>query len=261
MRLLLLAYASLTLVASSFGDNLQPMLSVPAEVVVNDTFDRPHKLDKAVWQQRQGTLWAIEDGVLRGRESSADYQAKKSHHRGLEPRLSMPTTPDEFAARFSVRFLNGTANAIVPFVEFGHHVCRVRFHENGLELLAEGESLIVARTKELTYEPGHWYHCLAELKDGHFVMQIADGPTLYAFHESFKQPPTSGGKGFGVAGPQHGQVEINNLEIRHIRNRDARGWEQAKAGLATIKPIVIEKKRQQFLAKQKASQKQKDGGK
>lgn len=242
-----------TMSANIAAAELKPLLSIPAASAVADNFDKPHKLDKAIWQQRQGTRWAIEDGVLRGRESSAEYQASKSHHRGFEPRISVPATPDEFAASFSVRFDGDEINTIVPFVEFGHHVCRVRFHAKGLEVLAEGESLIVAKTDEISYEPGRWYQCLAEMKDGHFVMQIENGPTLYAFHESFEEPPSSGGNGLGVAGPKHGTVELDNVNIRHVRQRKQLGWEKTVDGFQTTEPIVIEKARKTFLKKQKAA--------
>lgn len=239
--------------ANAAAAELEPLLTIPAESAVADNFDTAHKLDKAIWQQRQGTRWAIEDGVLRGRESSAEYQASNSHHRGFEPRISVPATPDEFAASFSVRFEGDEINAIVPFVEFGHHVCRVRFHAQGLEVLAEGESLVVAKTDNISYEPGRWYHCLAETKDGHFVMQIQNGPTLYAFHESFKNPPSSGGNGLGVAGPKHGIVELDNIDIRNVRQRKQLGWQKTVDGFQTIEPIVIEKARKKFLQKQKAA--------
>jgi hypothetical protein len=52
---------------------------------------------------------------------------QKTHHRGLEPRLSIPATPPECVAQFSICFLDGEETTIVPFVDFGHHIVRLRF--------------------------------------------------------------------------------------------------------------------------------------
>jgi hypothetical protein len=60
--------------------NLKPMMAVPDAVVLKDDFSRSHALQKGVWQTRQGTRWSIEDGVLRGQQSSPEYQAKKKDH-------------------------------------------------------------------------------------------------------------------------------------------------------------------------------------
>lgn len=239
---------------NSLQAELKPLMTVPAEVVVADDFEKPHKLDKAVWQRRQGTVWGIEDGVLRGKESPAEYQASRTHHQGFAPRISIPATPANFVASFSVRFDGGKEDAIVPFVEFGHHVCRVRFHSKGLELLAEGESVILAATDKIRYEPGRWYHCLAEMKNGHFVLQIEDGPTLYAYRKSFAEVPLSGGNGIGVAGPQHGTVEIDNLSIRNVKAQLAESWSATLKALPQSEPVVIPAKRKKFEEKQAAAE-------
>ena len=86
---------------------------------VYQNFSQAKPLEKTVWQSRQGTRWAIEDGVLRGRESSPEFQSNRKDHFGYEPRLSIPVTPAEFVAEFSFRFVGGDETAIVPFIEFG----------------------------------------------------------------------------------------------------------------------------------------------
>ena len=181
---------------------LKPILTVPDRTVLQSDFSKSKPLEKGTWQARQGTRWAIEDGVLRGRQSSPEYQAKKKDHFGYEARLSLPATPKQFAAKFSFRFIEGQETAIVPFIEFGHHVCRVRFSKNGAWLLSDGETMRLAEAKTFVWESGKWYHAMAEMKGNEFVMQIADGPTIYGQRDSFAKPPGSGGVGFGVAGPR-----------------------------------------------------------
>tara|TARA_R110002049_G_scaffold72490_2_gene187205 strand:+ start:238421 stop:239176 length:756 start_codon:yes stop_codon:yes gene_type:complete len=218
---------------------LKPILAIPGRVVLEEGFsDAGMEVSKDVWLTRQGTRWAVEDGVLQGRESSAEFQAARKHHFGYEPRLSIPVTPQEFVAEFSFRFIDGEETAIVPFVEFGHHVCRIRFSREGASLIADHESLKLDESTDFVWQSGKWYHALAEMKDGQFVMQIAGGPTLAASHPSFRQPPSSGGNGIGFAGPKHGRVELDNIKIATAE--DIRpDWKAAAARLGTFVPVRI----------------------
>lgn len=45
--------------------DLKPLLVIPDKVVLAEDFSKPKPLQKGIWQTRQGTRWAIEDGVLR----------------------------------------------------------------------------------------------------------------------------------------------------------------------------------------------------
>jgi len=230
----ILLLASLAPVSAA---DLKPLMAKRGRIVLEDDFSAKGKVDKANWLSRQGTRWEKADGVLRGIQSSPEYQAKKSHHRGLEPRTSVPKTPAEFVIKFSVRFLEGEENSIVPFVEFGHHVCRLKFSSTaGLSLIADGETVKLAEAKKFRYEPGKWYHAFAEMKCGEFVIQFVDGPTLYAKHKSFAQPPSSGGNGLGIAGPRRGTVEIDNLSIWKAGAMMQPGWAKTRAGLPKFTP-------------------------
>lgn len=227
------------------GGDLKPLLVVPDSAVVENDFSEPGKLEKTAWSQRQHTRWEInaEDGVLFGQPSTDEFQASVKHHKGYEPRLSVPLTPAEFAASFSIRFNGGEETAVCPFVEFGHHVCRLKFSgENGLQLLAEGESLIVAEAKDYKPKPGKWIHVLAEMKGEEFVVQFESGPTLYAKRASFAKPVSSGGDGFGVAGTKGGTVEIDNLTLWSIKQEANAGWEKQRALFPTFEPVPTGKK-------------------
>jgi hypothetical protein len=218
---------------------LKPRLAVPGKIVLQNNFSQERPLNKDVWQSRQGTRWSIEEGVLRGRESSAEFQAKRKHHFGYEPRLSIPVTPAEFVVKFSFRFTGGDETAIVPFIEFGHHVCRVRFNKNGVSLLSDGETMKLAEARGFVWESGKWYHALAEMKNSEFLIQVAGGPTLYGQRESFARKPTSGGNGFGIAGPKHGVVEIDNLTISTVKATTQPNWESHKSTLPEFRAIQI----------------------
>lgn len=222
---------------------LRPLMVVPDRVILQDDFSKPGPLNKAQWQARQGTQWAVEDGVLRGRPSTAEYQAAKADHAGKEPRIASPTMPQDFAAQFSVRFSGGAETALVPLVEFGHHVCRVRFSEKITELLCAHDTLRVDEAKGFKYRPGTWYHLLAERLGDEVVVQIAGGPTLHAKHESIAEKPASGANGLGVAGPRDGMVEIDHVVISSVKPAPQPGWAAKRKSLPTYPPVTLEKKR------------------
>lgn len=237
---------SLTLAIPAFSagnHKLKPLLNQAKAIALESDFSKSAPLEKGVWLQRQGTRWSIEGGVLRGIPSSAEYQESKPDHKGYEPRLSVPATPAEFIAEFSVRFTEGEETAIVPFVEFGHHVARVKFSENGVSLIADGDSVKLDEAKNFKYVPGKWYHILAELRGEEFVFQFADGPTLYAKHPCFALPVTSGGNGLGITGPKGGLVEVDNLKLWSIKDKQQSGWAKRRAAFPYFKPVILKEKK------------------
>ena len=240
---LLVSFCSLNKVIAD--NQLEPLMAVPDQVALEQDFETPFDLkkEKETWIQRQATRWAVEDGVLRGQPSSAENQAAKSHHKGLEARLSIPATPPQCIAKFSIRFLEGEETAIVPFVEFGHHIIRVRFNsEEGVTLLADYESMKIAEDKDFVYQPGEWIHMLAELKGEEFVVQIQDGPTLYGKHPIMPSPAPSGGNGFGTAGLRGGKVEIDNLTLWTVKKEAQPGWEARRAEFPAFEPFQVREK-------------------
>ncbi len=218
------ALALLALVPAALAADLKPMMAVPDQVVLQNDFSKPGPLNKQHWTPRQGTQWKIAEGVLRGSPSTAEYQAKKKDHKGYEPRLSSPATPAQFIAQFSIRFSGGTETAIVPFIEFGHHVCRLHLTKDGTQVLADGESVMVAESRDLKYEPGRWYHILAELKGEEVVIQFEDGPTLHASHPCFAKPAPGGGGGLGLAGPKDGVAELDDVTLWTLKTDPQPGW-------------------------------------
>ncbi len=241
----LLLFASLTADLSYAGENhLNPVMVVPDGIVFQSDFSESKSLNKKKWSRRQGTQWSITDGVLRGKPSTAEYQAKKADHKGYEARISAPMTPPQFVAKFSIRFIDGAETKIVPFIEFGHHVCRIKFSEKGgLQLLADHETMLVAEAEDFRFEPGKWMHVLAEMKGDEFVIQIAGGPTLYAKHPSFAVPASGKGNGLGVAGPKGGKVEIDDLTLWTIKpGSEQDTWADQRGSFSKFEPVQVKKK-------------------
>ncbi len=234
---LVTAIIAITACSASAENPLRPIMCVKEKVVLLDDFSKPGVFDKKQWAPRQGTQWKAEDGVLRGRPSTTEHQASVPSHKGLEPRIAAPVTPPQFIAKFSVRFSGGSETDIAPFVEFGHHVCRLHLASSGAELLAGPDATRVAEAKDFHYEPGKWYQMLAEMQGDEFVIQIAGGSTIYAKSAIFAQPAASGADGLGVAGPRDGTAEIDDVTISSVKPGVQPGWAARRDAFPKFTPV------------------------
>ena len=223
------------LCANSIADELKPLMVQIDGSVFGSDFSQPDgKL--ADFVPRKSTQWAIEDGVLRGREASKNYQLKKGYGKNARV-IVRPGPADNFAVRCSFRFLHGEENPVVPFIEFGHSICRFRFGSKGLVCLADKQSIKVAEYPEVIYEPGKWYHILAEIKGQDVVLQFRDGPVCFATHPSFaKRRPGVAKKSPGFGGPRYGMVEIDNISIWSCKEAHQPGWEKKRATFQLPEP-------------------------
>ena len=217
---------------------LKPLLAVPDQVVLREDFSAPKPLEKSKFTARQGTRWTIADGVLRGVPSSAEFRAKKKDHFGYEPRLSIPACPQEYIVQFDVRFIGGKPTAIVPFVEFGHHIARVAWAGAGAKLVVDTETTQLAAAPDFKIEDGKWIRALAELKGDEFVIQFAGGPTLHGKHASI----AGKNDGFGVAGNKEGTVELDNITVWSMKPETNPRWATARAALPKVEPVVVKQK-------------------
>jgi hypothetical protein len=217
---------------------LKPLMVVPERAVFEDDFTASHPLDPELCRVQQQTRWAIEEGILHGQPATSEFQASRPDHNGLEPRISFPCTPREFAARFSFRFRGGEwiheykpGRGLAPMIEFGHHICRIAQQPDGLQIRVENEAVIVAETREFKLEPDRWYHVLAEWKGDEFVLQFAQGPTLYAKHEIFTRKHSAYAQGLWIGGPRLGEVEIDNLRLWSVQPEPNPDWAKTREKL------------------------------
>jgi hypothetical protein len=236
-RLLLI----LLITTMSLTAELKPLMNTLGEVSYKSDFSEKVQLKKAGWKISQKTRWEIKDGVLWGQQSTAENQASKKDHKGLEPRIAFPAIPKKFIAKLSVKFEKGKAHKIVPFVEFGHHIVRLRFRPDFVDVVADYESMQLAKSVELKWQEGVWYHLMAELKGEEFVIQIQDGPTLYAKHKVFTQSAPSGSDGLGIAGPRGGLVEVDNVTFWESAGENE-NWSKKKEIFPEYTPIKVREK-------------------
>ena len=229
------------LCVSVVAEELKPIMLIPGNQVLNENFSKSGKVDKKIWKPSQATRWIIKDGVLSGQQSSPEVQAKKEHHKGLEPRGASPATPREFIAYFKIRYFEGKRTKILPFIEFGHHIIRLRILEDNLDLVVDYESMQMAKSTPFKWKMGQWYECMAELKGTEFVIQIKNGPKLYAKHDILTQKAPSGQDGLGVAGCRGGYIEIDDLKLWEAKDFK-KDWSQKKKDFPAYKPVKVREK-------------------
>jgi hypothetical protein len=239
-KMCLLLMCSFSTLQNVLAEELKPIMVKAGKQVLTAQFSQDGPLKKAQFKSNQGTRWVAKKGVLFGQQSSPKFQAKKKDHKGLEPRMSCPVTPKEFIAKFSIRFIDGKATKIVPFVEFGHHIVRLRIQKVGIDIVADYESMQLAKAP-FVWEMGEWYHCLAELKGEEFVIQIQNGPTLYAKHQIFTQPNPSGGNGLGVAGARGGFIEMDNITFWEAGGEQPT-WQERQKKFPEYTPVKVREK-------------------
>lgn len=232
------------------ANDLKPLMAVPGDLVFEQDFEAG-QLSKEQWTARQKTRWEVANDVLTGIPSTPETQAARPHHKGLEPRGSAGLTPMNFVAKLSIRYFGDESTAATPFIEFGHHNCRVQFSaEEGAFLLVESESKKVAWSENFTFQPGKWYHILAEMVDDEFVFQIEGGPTFYTRNAAFSKAKEHA---VGVAGFRKGKIEIDNFSIWNAKQgAQQNGWEQKKAAIPAFEPVIMENRVAQ-LKKKKAA--------
>jgi hypothetical protein len=172
---------------ATYGEGLKPKHLKPGKTVYQNDFSTSAPLNKTHWQVRQGTRWSIEDGVLKGIPSSAEYQAKKKAtgkgHTGNIPRIYMLNTPQDFILSYRFKLEGGKPSGAVPLVEFGHHVSRVYFSPEGPRLLADHEEKTLAKIAT-PLELDRWYTVLVEAKGDAIVVQI-EGIGTMSVKDSF----------------------------------------------------------------------------
>jgi hypothetical protein len=168
---------------AAYGGSLQPKHLKPGKIVYKSDFSKSEALDKTRWQTRQGTRWTVEEGVLKGLPSTPEYQAKKKAtgkgHTGTVPRIYMLDPPQDFILSYRFKLEGGKPSALVPLVEFGHHVSRVYFSPEGPRLLADHEEKTLAKI-DTPLELDRWYHVLIEAQGDAMSVQIEDIGTLSA---------------------------------------------------------------------------------
>jgi len=216
MRLIVIAAVMMTWTA--FGGELKPTFLKPGKVIYKDDFKKLKQLDKARWQVRQGTQWSIRNGALKGIPSTPEYQAKKkaadNGHTGNTPRIYMLDVPKDYILSYRFKFEGGRSTKLVPLVEFGHHVSRVYFSDDGPRFLADHETKTLDEIDGKQIKDGKWYNVMVEVQGDTIVVQIDGIGTLKAkddFLGKTERPMV------GFTGKTDGEIYIDDIQLIEVK--------------------------------------------
>ena len=238
-RYLLLPLLLLSSLCCARGEDavIKPLMLVPDKVIFTDDFSDSRgelkfnkKDENQPWQPNQGTRWAVTNGVLHGRASSPEFQASHDTHKGVHPRIVLTKTPENYILKFSMKIVDGTPfeatkrRSVPPFIEIGHHICRVTWATNGAVLLAEGDSLQLANDKDFKLTPGKWQQVLVERRKDEVVVQFANGPTFYGKHPSY----ISDKHAVMLGGLEAGTMDVDDVTVWSLKDGDQPDWSKAR---------------------------------
>lgn len=247
------AFIALLLIGTTaIAGDLSPKWLVPDQVLFADDFSQPRgeiKFDRknapdAPWLPNQGTRWEVVDGVLRGRASSPEYQASHETHKGVHPRIVLAKTPEKYVLSFSMRIVDGIPfeagkrKSVAPFIEIGHHICRVTWDVNGATLLADGDTTQVANDKDFKLIPGKWERVLIERRDDEVLVQFANGPVFHGKHASYVTDPHA----VMLGGLEAGTMEIDNVTLWSVKAGTQPEWTAFASKLPPQQNLVLRPK-------------------
>lgn len=239
--------------------DLKPLWLVPDQLIYSDDFSKPREIgtrkqqSDEPWITNQGTRWEIADGVLRGRASTPDYQAKHETHKGIHPRIVLQKTPDKYVLRLSLRIVDGVPfeigkrRSVPPFIEIGHHICRVTWDVNGATLLADGDTTQLAADKDFKLVPGKWQDVMIERRGDEVLVQFACGPTFHGRHPTYVTEPHA----VMLGGLEAGTMEIDNVTLWSITDGEQPSWKATSVRLPPQEVKVLREKRPGQIAKEK----------
>lgn len=229
---------------------LTPKWLVPDQVLYADDFSKARAIainkqqTAEPWVPNQGTRWEVVNGVLRGRASSAEFQASHETHKGVHPRIVLQNTPEKYALRFSMRIVDGIPfeagkrRSVSPFIEIGHHICRVTWETNGATLLADGDTTQLAVDKNFKLVPGKWQEVLVERRDDEVLVQFANGPTFHGKHPSYVTDPHA----VMLGGLEAGTMEVDDVTLWSVKDGVQATWPAFLAKLPPQQNLVLRPK-------------------
>lgn len=236
--IVLAATATMTQVSAGTPET---WMVIPDKEVVSLDGAKPGPVDPSIAKPLWGVPWVHVDGVLRGSPASAEEQAKKKSHNGANPRLILVTTPPEYLAQLSIRFLGGeksseNASEKLPLIDLGHHVSALTLGgDGGANLTINRHSLLVAQDESFKLENGKTYQIQIEVKGPETLIVIKDGPTLYARNDFLEGK----GRTIGLAGAVQGTIEIDDLSIWSVKDGVQDGWSQRRDKLPAFTPVQL----------------------
>ena len=162
-----------------------PLLSLAQESIDSELFDKTTlvyaedfdgELNLDFWEVRQSSTWKIEDGILKGSQSSKEFQEKKiaegdRAHAGFKPVMWLKQVPAEFVCTMRLKYDGEWGNPKFPLLDLGHHFHTISFgaEETTLTLFKDKE---VVKTGAPLLPLGEWAEVKIELKKGVLLFTV-----------------------------------------------------------------------------------------
>lgn len=162
-----------------------PLLSLAQESIDSELFDKTTlvyaedfdgELNPDFWEVRQSSTWKIEDGILKGSQSSKEFQEKKiaegdRAHAGFKPVMWLKQVPAEFVCTMRLKYDGEWGNPKFPLLDLGHQFHTISFgaEETTLTLFKDKE---VVKTGAPLLPLGEWAEVKIELKKGVLLFTV-----------------------------------------------------------------------------------------
>ena len=123
--------------------------------------------------------------------------------------------PNDYIIEYSFRINSGEYTTIGAFLEFGHHMARLSFHDDGAVLTYGGlkDHVTLDSKPDFKLEQGRWYRVLGEVTGDEVQIRFADGPTFKGKHPKIADKKD----GFGICGLRRGTMDIDNVRVWSIK--------------------------------------------
>jgi hypothetical protein len=166
------------------AEELQPKseLFQDLKLVYQDNFDGA-QINAEFWEVRQNTTWKIENGILKGSQSSKEFQNQRiaagdKAHAGLKPVIWLKKVPENFVCQMRVRYDATAYQNGFPLLDLGHHIHTLTFSEKATTLTIKKDA-----DKQVVENPlfslNQWHMVLIELKKGKLRFQVDEIQHLF----------------------------------------------------------------------------------
>jgi len=152
----------------------QPELFQSTQLVYEDSFEGT--LNTEVWEVRQSSTWTIQEGVLKGSQSSKEFQEKMvakgdKAHAGFKPVIWLKKVPENFVCTLRLRYDGAAYGKGFPLIDLGHHIHTLTFSEKAttLTLKKDVEKLVIEAP---LFSLNEWHDVAIELKKGSLILSI-----------------------------------------------------------------------------------------
>ena len=195
------------------GDEAKPKsdLFEKTKLVYEDDFDGELNLD--FWEVRQATTWKVEDGILKGSESSKAFQAKKiaagdKGHAGFKPVIWLKQVPEDFVCEMRVRWGAKQHNSRFPIFDVGHHIHTIHLGKTltTLTILKDKEKV---RVEKPLMPLNEWADVTIALKKG--VMHFSVNGEQHVFKSDLID--MTGHSQIDFKGINFGTCEIDHVKV------------------------------------------------